>query len=225
MFADAVGMHERCYILGSRSPRRRELLQLLVPADRLVIRPPLNPEEAGFAGLKTSSDIADRLRDIVAAKRAAVGRQLTDIERRTGLAIVADTIIVAQSDQGTPVVLGQPPDEHWQPVVRTWFEDYYSHRTHEAWTGVCAWNSGGTVLDSIARTRITFRDISAEEIDWYLETGESPGKAGGYAIQGLANLFVEQIQGSLSNVIGLPLELLRPVLACAGSGDVECSGR
>ena len=56
------------------------------------------------------------------------------------------------------------------------------------------------------KTAVTFRPIAPAEIDWYLSTEESLGKAGGYALQGLASLFVTRIEGSLSNVVGLPLE-------------------
>lgn len=205
-----IGMLYSHYILGSRSPRRRELLQLLVPAERIVIKPPTSAAEAGFAGLTTQEDIATRLHEIVDAKRCDVDTQLTPEERQHGLAIVADTIIIVANANGVPMVLGQPPDENWQQHVHDWFAQFYSGRSHQAWTGICAWNDAGRIVDEIFQTTVTFRPIPREEIEWYVATGESRGKAGGYALQGLASVFVSDIHGSLSNVVGLPLEALLP---------------
>lgn len=199
------------YILGSRSPRRRELLKLLVPDDRIVAKPPLSPQEAGFAGLRDRAAITARLQEIVQEKRRDVESQLADKER-SAIRIVADTIIVASTAEDVLTVLGQPPAENWQAAVREWFTNYYSGRTHEAWTGVCVWSDEGILVDEIVSTAVTFRTIAPAEIEWYLATGESRGKAGGYALQGLASLFVSRVEGSLSNVVGLPLEVLRLVI-------------
>jgi septum formation protein len=207
-------MSARPVILGSRSPRRRELLRLLVPDERLVVRPPRSSDEAGFDELRDRNAIAARLLDVVRAKQQDVDAQLTDAERRDALALVADTIIVAAEPDGSPVVLGQPPETpDGNAVVQRWFERYYSGRTHEAWTGVCLWTGAETVAAEIVSTAVTFRAVSPDEVEWYLTTGEPRGKAGGYALQGLASLFVARVEGSLTNVVGLPLEVVRRVLA------------
>lgn len=199
-------------ILGSRSPRRHELLELLVPAERIVVKPPSLSDEAGFHGLTREDAIAERLLEIVEAKRQDVTQQLSDDEIENSVAIVADTIIVVAQPDGSPLVLGQPPEPDWQPAVREWFTRHYSGKTHAAWTGLCVWDRAGILIDEIVRTRVTFRKILPSEIDWYLTTAEPRGKAGGYALQGLANVFVEKIEGSLTNVVGMPLEVLRRVL-------------
>lgn len=182
---------------------------MLVPAERINVAPPRSPDEAGFDGLGDEAAIADRLRDIVAAKQRDVDSQLSADARRDAVAIVADTIIVAAAADEVPVVLGQPPQPEWRPVVRRWFIEFYSGRTHQAWTGLRMWNERGLLHEETVKTAVTFRSIAPAEIEWYLSTEESPGKAGGYALQGLASLFVTRIEGSLSNVVGLPLEAVR----------------
>ena len=206
-------MPHRRYILGSRSPRRLELLQLLAPREQISVLPPACAAEAGFDGLQEEPAIARRLLEIVQAKKADVEAQLSSEQQRSSRRLVADTIVVVQGVAGGQRVLGQPPEkEDWQGEVREWFERYYSGRAHTVWTGVCLWDHQQTLTEDIVRTTVVFRTISPAEIDWYLATGESLGKAGGYGLQGLASVFVEKIEGSLSNVVGLPLESLRPFI-------------
>ena len=71
----------------------------------------------------------------------------------------------------------------------------------------------------LATTRVWFAPLDASEIDWYVESGEPQGKAGGYAIQGLAARFIERIDGSWSNVVGLPLATVARLLKQAALGD------
>jgi septum formation protein len=82
-----------------------------------------------------------------------------------------------------------------------------------ALTAVCLRTPDGTQHEIVARSEVTFRAADEAWLDWYLATGESRGKAGGYGLQGAADVFVERIVGSPSNVVGLPLretaELLR----------------
>lgn len=203
------------YILGSRSPRRLELLKLLVPGEQIVVKPPLSPDEAEFAGLRDRTAIRVRLSEIVFAKLRDVESQLSAVEAQRSICLVADTIIVATRTDGTPTVLGKPPEDDWQPAMRHWLMTYYSNRTHEAWTGVCIWGQEGILLNEIVQSAVTFRAITPAEVEWYLSTGESRGKAGGYALQGLASVFVSRVEGSLSNVVGLPLEAVRKVIGGA----------
>ena len=197
-------------ILGSRSPRRLELLSLLLPREQIVVCAPSDPAEAGFDGLTADDEIAQRLQEIARTKNDDVRSQ-----QPNGLAILtADTTIVGRLDGDTPVVLGQPPeDDTWPDVVRGWFRDFYFGRTHTALTAVCLSNRFGQFVERIARTDVTFRRDGEAWLDWYLATGEPRGKAGGYGLQGAADVFVERIEGSPSNVVGLPLretaELLR----------------
>jgi septum formation protein len=189
-------------VLGSRSPRRLELLSYLVPCESIVVVPPRSAQEAGFAGTRDEAAIERRLRDIAHAKNNDVRAQVPSGWRAV---LTADTIIVAHAQDGTPVVLGQPPESDWQPVVRNWFHHYYLGRTHAAWTAVCVSGPSGELSEMLVRSEVDFRADAANLVDWYLSTGEPRGKAGGYALQGAGSLFVDNVRGSISNVVGLPL--------------------
>jgi septum formation protein len=80
-----------------------------------------------------------------------------------------------------------------------------SGRRHQVLTAVAVQKPDGNVKTAVALTRVAMKSLNAEEIHAYLQSGEGLGKAGGYAIQGRAETFVRQINGSYSNVVGLPL--------------------
>jgi septum formation protein len=123
--------------------------------------------------------------------------------------IAADTTIVATAADGSLHVLGQPPeDDFWKETVRTWFREYYAGRMHRALTGLCVHGPGGRIAERIVTTEVTMIANAESRLEWYIGTGEPRGKAGGYAIQGAGSVFVSQVAGSLSNVVGLPLEAL-----------------
>jgi len=230
----------RLLILGSRSPRRLELLRQILPAGRIVVRAPGSSCEAGFEGLTQWGEIEARLLEIVrgksddvwrgvCSKRDGAATSLGEVVeaafcRNVGLSdrasvfgtdglalLTADTIVVAGGDVTGPLtVLGQPPEGDWQGVVRKWFLESYAGRTHDVATAFridVPGTAGGASLshEEIVRTRVTFRPDVEPFLDWYLSTGESIGKAGGYALQGAGSLFVTRVEGSPSNVIGLPL--------------------
>lgn len=199
------------FVLGSRSPRRRELLEWIVPADRIAAIPPADAAEPGFDQLHEWNAIDRQLSEIAAAKCRDVLKQI--IPQETAAVITADTIIVAESLNGELIVLGQPPEtDDWQTTVRHWFRDYLLGRWHTAATAVCVTVPNGTTIEQIVKTRVRFDAASEALIEWYLATGEPRGKAGGYAIQGAGSLFVSQVEGSLSNVVGLPIRELRDML-------------
>lgn len=195
-------------ILGSRSPQRLDLLQQIVAADRITVCPPLNADEAGFDDLNTLDEFAERMREIVDAKSEDVIGQV----ECPGPAVVicADTTIIGCSDRGRIHALGQPPEDDWQNVVRQWFRDYFAGRTHTVMSGVSlsVLNADGIQSSTwrTCQTRVTMREDADAWLDWYISTGEPRGKAGGYAIQGAGSVMVTAVEGSLSNVIGLPLE-------------------
>jgi len=200
-------------ILASRSPRRRELLAHIVPEDRIEVLPPQDSDEAGFEGLGTWPEIEARLLEIARDKCDDVCRQLAASGTEYDVVIAADTVIVGEPDDGPLVVLGQPPaDENWRETVAGWFHDYLLGREHTAATGLCVATSEGKRWERIVKTGVTMAADRRDWVDWYLQTGEPQGKAGGYAIQGAGGLFVTSVNGSLSNVIGLPLEALREIL-------------
>ncbi len=241
--------------LGSRSPRRRELLEMLVPSESIDVRPPRSSDELGFEGLTSWLEIAQRLQRIAREKSDDVISQLPASDD-TQLVLTADTVIVASDAQGSYRVLGHPPDnDSWQDVVRDWFRDLYAGRSHIAATAVCltesrnrgrsaeaqravesarttissherspglpktsrweSWTSGRR-LERIAQSHVWFRDDVEPLLDWYLATDEPRGKAGGYALQGLASVFVTRVEGSITNVVGLPLEALIEMLPQLG---------
>ena len=80
-----------------------------------------------------------------------------------------------------------------------------SGRAHRVYTGVCLITPAGKMRQRLVETRVRFKRLSREEIESYLASGEWRGKAGGYAIQGLAGAFVVKLVGSYTNVVGLPL--------------------
>ena len=210
-------------ILGSRSPRRKELLGSIVGHDQLVIKPPVSPEEPGFLGLHQETEIEHRLLDIVQLKHSDVCQQIeADTSNEVFASIdsapfvvVADTIVVAEINREHRLVLGQPEPDRWQDDVREWLRNRLSNQTHEVWTGVLVSQLGQTST-CIVKSAVTFCEINDELIEWYISTRESLGKAGGYAIQGFAAAFVTQLRGSLTNVIGLPVMETRQALINLG---------
>ena len=201
------------WILGSRSPRRRELLELLVSPESIDIRPPLVTDELGFDGLTSWLEIAQRLQRIARDKNDDVLAQLSPTDD-SQLVLTADTVIVASDADGRFQVLGQPPqDESWHEVVSSWFRSLYAGRSHIAATAVCLTErSSGRRLERIAQSHVWVRDDVEPLLDWYLATNEPLGKAGGYALQGLGSVFVTRVEGSITNVVGLPLETLVELL-------------
>ena len=199
-------------ILGSRSPRRIELLSQLIPESAIRVIPPLNSEEAGFDQLFDLESISDRLISICTAKNNDVFQQMNP--ESADPILTADTIVVVEGEPSGHRVLGQPPvGLGWEQTVRNWFVDDYAGKTHQVMTGLC-FRTEDRVITEILSTLVTFHEIEYvnKHLDWYLSTQESVGKAGGYAVQGLGSIFVQRIEGSLSNVVGLPLEIMSGLL-------------
>lgn len=200
------------FILASRSPRRLELLSSLVPAESIRVLPPSSVVEEEFEGLRTLSAIEERAGEIAAAKCDDVVRQLGDAAARS-IVIAADTVVVVGTGDEL-LALGQPPEANWRGTVRSWFINHYAGRTHRVLTALCVATPAGR-FEQIVSTHVTFRDDVASYLGWYLETAEPRGKAGGYAIQGAGSLFVDRVEGSLTNVVGLPLRELLDILRTA----------
>ncbi len=213
-----ANMLSRRLVLGSRSPRRLELLRQIVGSDLIDVVVPESAEEAGFENVDDWGDLEKRILDISRTKADDVLRQLrrqteSDSTLKTALVITADTTIVAETSNGKPVVLGQPPEsDGWADVVREWFRRYYFGKTHSAVTALCVAELSGQRIERLVKSSVTFRSDGERWLNWYLATGEPRGKAGGYAIQGAGSIFVSKIEGSISNVVGLPLEELMDVL-------------
>lgn len=169
--------------LASTSPRRRELLQqigLTFSVLRVDVDESRQPQERP----------ADYVLRLARDKAQAGLRQLTE-----GIVIAADTTVVMDDD-----VLGKPASA--EEAFAMW--QRLSGRTHQVLTGVAV-AEAQRIESVVVSTRVQFRAITRTEMQTYWQCGEPQDKAGGYAIQGRGAVFVDAIEGSYSNVVGLPL--------------------
>jgi septum formation protein len=170
-------------ILASASPRRAELLSSagfefeIAPAD----------VDETVHGNETPSAYALR---VAQAKAEHIARHHQD-----ATVLGADTVVVAAGR-----ILGKPADE---PDAADMLRQL-SGITHDVLTAVVVC-SGERSNHDLVRTRVLFRPLTDQEIAWYISSGEPFGKAGAYAIQGRAARFIDWIEGSWSNVVGLPI--------------------
>lgn len=183
-------------VLASASPRRRELLTQLGIAFRVQAAdvdetppPRATPDEAA--------------REIAKRKALAV---LANARAATVLA--ADTIVVAADGE----FLGKPADAADARRIL----GKLSGTTHRVVTGVCLARAGGDPHCASESTSVTMRALTAAEIDAYVASGESEDKAGAYAIQETGDRFVTRVEGSWTNVVGLPMETVVRMLRAAG---------
>jgi septum formation protein len=187
-------------VLGSSSPRRRELLARAGLAFEVIaadIDERAHPGEAPRA-------LAERL---AREKAAAVAARVGPAPRR--LVLGADTIVVLDGD-----VLGKPQDaEHAVRLLSR-----LVGRTHVVLTGVALVASGGDrdVRSVVVESRVAMRAAGEPEIRRYVATGEPLDKAGAYAAQGRGRDFIDRIDGSESNVIGLPIDETLALLRASG---------
>lgn len=183
-------------VLASASPRRRDLLASLGVAFEVI---PSEAEETlpeGLAPEEAALLLARRKGAEVAAARP------------DSWVLAADTIVVVDN-----VVLGKPQDAaHALAMLKR-----LSGREHAVITAFCLVNrSRGVERLCAVKTRVVFRRVAEEDLAAYAASGEPLDKAGAYAIQGGAAGFVEAVEGSYSNVVGLPLERLSEVLRQEG---------
>lgn len=179
-------------ILASRSPRRRVLLKTIVR--RFTILGSRVKEQ----GRRGETPRAYCLR-VAEAKARDVQMRLGQDRRASSIVIGADTIVVIGQR-----VLGQPRD---RKAARKMLAQL-SGRRHHVLTAVVLCGPGRRVRRFIERSDVWFRVLSEREVDRYVASGEPLDKAGAYAIQGRGGVLVKRYTGSLSNIIGLPLERL-----------------
>lgn len=181
-------------ILASQSPRRRELLGLYgVP---FVVDPSLADED------HVEGNGAERVRKLAQAKCAEVA------QRHPGRMVLAADTLVCVGDE----ILGKPKDD--EDAVR--MLRLLSGCSNEVHTGVCLRLPDGREFSGVDTAVVHFLPMSDEEIRRYIASGEHRDKAGAYAIQGRAGVFISHIEGSPSNVIGLPLGLVTRFFREAG---------
>jgi septum formation protein len=174
-------------VLASGSPRRAEILERAGWPHEIIV--------AGIdETLLPDEEAASYVQRLARSKAEKVASGLDG-----GLVLGADTTVVV-ADQ----ILGQPVDE---ADARRMLE-LLNAKWHEVLTGVALVRVGGETRVGYETTRVRFAEMSDEEIDWYISTGEPFGKAGAYGIQGNASLFIEEIDGDYFNIMGLPIRLV-----------------
>jgi septum formation protein len=192
--------------LASQSPRRRELLAAL--GFELDVRP-ANADESVHPG----EDARTYVRRVAREKARAVPGELV---------LAADTAVVLDGE-----VLGKPAgDDDARRMLRA-----LSGRAHEVLTAVCVRGPGGpprrpaggggaeapaVEREVLVASEVELAPLDDARVDWYVATGEPADKAGAYAVQGLAGAFVRAVRGSVTNVVGLPLDETLALLAAAG---------
>jgi septum formation protein len=172
-------------VLASGSPRRREILHAVTWTF-----------EAHAPNVDESLRIGEKAEDYV--RRLALSKaEAVAAARLFGIVLAADTVVVVEDE-----ILGKPVDE--KDARRMLYK--LNGRSHDVLTGLALKRaeSGHSAVD-LVRTHVRFAQMSAAEIDWYVSTGEPMDKAGAYAIQGRASLFIEKIDGEYWNVVGLPV--------------------
>ncbi len=177
-------------ILASASPRRRELLQAAGVNHDVW---PVDVDERRAPGEDPAAYVAR-----VARLKAEAGAA----RQPDRIVLAADTAVVVDDE-----VLGKPAgDDDATRMLRL-----LSGRAHEVLTGVAA-AFGGRMIVEVETTRVWVSSLSVEDIVEYVRSGEPRDKAGAYAIQGLASRFVTRIEGSYTNVVGLPMHTVCRIL-------------
>jgi septum formation protein len=178
------------WILASASPRRQQLLKLLLSQFDVV---PSDVEETPRPA-ESPLSVVQRL----AKEKATAVQRL----HPTAAIISADTVVVCNQE-----ILGKPssPEEARHMLQKL------SGRTHQVLTGVCLLH-GETCRVQVSSTGVQFYPLSEAEIDTYVKSGEPLDKAGAYGIQGLGARFIEKIDGCYFNVVGLPVSLVYRML-------------
>ncbi len=186
-------------ILASKSPRRRALLEQMGLTDFRIVVPDI--EEYMDRDLPP----AELVRQISEEKARAVAAQVGP----EAVVIAADTVVALDG-----AVLGKPADKEEAFRMLSLLSD----SRHQVYTGLTVLH--GEQCDSVwEETAVTFRALTAEEIEAYIATGEPMDKAGAYGIQGYGALFIKGISGDYYNVMGLPVCRLGQILARLG---VDC---
>ncbi len=175
-------------VLASSSPRRAEILRAVGWPFEVAAA---NIDETARGG----EEVSEYVERLACEKAEAVAEG-----RASGLVVGADTVVAVGGQ-----VLGKPADaEDARRMLRL-----LGGRWHDVLTGVALVRAETReVLVAHELTRVRFAPLTEAEIDWYVATGEPADKAGAYAVQGRAALFIEEIEGDYWNVVGLPVRLV-----------------
>ena len=189
-------------MLASGSPRRLALLaQIGVDPDSVL---PSEVDETPRRG-ESPRGLAQRLAAEKAAASAALAAKVPELA--PCLTLAADTVVSVGRRMLPKCEIRDEADACLRLL---------SGRAHRVYTGLALATLGGGMRRRVVETRVRFKRLSREEIEAYLGSGEWRGKAGGYAIQGLAGAFVVRLVGSYANVVGLPLAETTALLAGEG---------
>lgn len=183
-------------ILASKSPRRRALLEQMGVRDFRIVTPDIDEH------MDRDLPPAELVRQISLEKAQAVAAQADP----NTVVIAADTVVALDG-----VVLGKPAGK--EEAFR--MLSLLSGNRHQVYTGLTVLR-GEQVFSQWEETAVTFRSLTAEEIEAYIATGEPMDKAGAYGIQGYGALFIEGISGDYYNVMGLPVCRLGQILGQLG---------
>ena len=190
MTSDVTSGFSRTIVLASRSPRRAELLAA-----------------AGISFEVLAADIDETPRDGEApdayVERLAIEKARAVLALRPDASVLgADTTVTIDG-----LILGKPVDADEATAMLQRLRG----RVHDVFTGVALVSAEG-VSSAVDRTRVWFDPVTDEDISAYVESGEPVDRAGAYAIQGLASRFIPRIEGSYTNVVGLPVALVSSIL-------------
>ena len=171
------------YILASGSPRRKELLSLIIPEYEVLV--------SGCEEFVPEGTPAEKVPAILAEQKALAVAKL----RPDDTVIGSDTVVVLGGE-----IFGKPKDEtHAHSMLRA-----LSGKKHFVYTGVAVAKKG-SARSFVQKTEVEFYELSDETIDNYIATGEPMDKAGAYGIQGKGSVLVKGITGDYFNVMGLPV--------------------
>jgi septum formation protein len=185
------------WILASASPRRKEILS------RLGMKFHIDPCHILEPSRKSKEKPSEYVVRLAGLKAGVAGKKY-----RSGLVIGADTIVVQNNE-----LLGKPDDRE---DAKTMLKVLSGH-WHEVLTGLCILDcDNGRSRADVSSSRVHFRRLTEADIAWYLGTGEYLDKAGAYAIQGYASLFIDRIEGCYFNIVGFPITLFERL--CRQSG-------
>ncbi|MCR5189626.1 MAG: Maf family protein [Treponema sp.] len=187
-------------ILASSSPRRQEILKMLKIPFRVIIP---NIDET----LVNSIDI-EQVPELLAREKVTAVIHSLPAGQEIPWVLGADTLI-----QIDDKILGKPQN-HEEAIE---FLKKLQGRSHYVITAIVLYNGRSHETSTrICKTRITFAPMTDQEIEWYVETGEWHGAAGGYRIQSLASCFISNIEGSYTGAVGLPIFELYDILKSQG---------
>lgn len=192
-------------ILASSSPRRQEILKMLKIPYR-VIMPNIDETFSPVLEKEEVTELLAREKVLAVIQSLPVGQEIPWV-------LGADTLVIYKDK-----IYGKPES---QEQAFNFLKEFQGN-THTIITSLVLYNGRKhTTSSRICKTQVTFAPMTDEEIQWYVDTGEWHGAAGGYRIQSLASCFISKIEGSYSCVIGLPIYELYDILKEQGYSILE----